>query len=759
MLERFDYIRKVGLFNDYSHEAGHDFGAVTIVFGENGVGKSTLAAILDALRENSCAEIIRRIRLPGDTVPTVAVCVNNKVYSFGGGNWDAELPYSTLEVFFPGFISRNVHAATTVESDHRRNLCEFVLGRTAVQKVARLAEADNDGRAALAEIRSIEKQIQLVVKSPDTLQTFLGLGNDPEIDQKIEKVRLELKQSQSRDAILSRAIPTVVTLPVIDRNSIAGLLQTTAQGVGSDLASVVRAHVKDHLDENGEQWLEYGARHAGVDKPCPFCGQEIIAPALVAAISAYFSTEYRRFLETTVQSIERVGEQLGTAAFQRMKAAFAAQLAVAAQWTEDAAIDQASFSASLGSAELIWLSAAKKLGSVLAAKKASPLDGINPDLADEALEDYGRALVILIELNGILVASGKAAQDRKTALSKADTAEIQARLNRLENQKVRFEPFAQELLSKRNGHIQKRSDIDDEKAKLKNEIEDHASRVVGKYQAGINYYLQHFGCDVRIDSVQSKFPSGKASVHYVLKAHGHEIELGCSTDSPCFETILSEGDKYTLALSFFLARLKDEASLSGRIVVLDDPVNSLGSVRRDLIGGVIRDLHIRGAQIIVLTHDEHLAAFMWRDTKLGKSMVALQVQKTNRGSGLQPWDIEHAMRTEYVKHYLALQAFLENGGDHEGVARCIRPYLEQRLRHCFPGPPFQDRDSLGKLIERIRQSQPGTRLYALVGKLPELEAINTGSLPSHHATDDVPNLSPLTPQGVRLYAEKALSVI
>ena len=282
--------------------------------------------------------------------------------------------------------------------------------------------------------------------------------------------------------------------------------------------------------------------------------------------------------------------------------------------------------------------------------------------------------------------------------------------------------------------------------------------MVGKYQAGINHYLEHFGCDIRIESIEPKFPSGKASVQYTLKAHGHKIELGLSAAVPCFETVLSEGDKYTLALSFFFARLKDHSNLAGRIVVLDDPVNSLGSSRRTLIEGVVRDLRVRGAQVVVLTHDERLAGMMWRDKKL-KNIVPLQVERTNRGSQLLPWDVDRATQSEYVEHYLTLHAFLEHGGDHRPAAACIRPYLEQRLRHLFPGPPFETRDTLGDMIAKIRDSAAGTRLYTLREKVADLVSINDASLPIHHATDDVPGMVPLTPEGVRLFAQKALAVL
>lgn len=758
MLERFESVNKVGLFEDYSHSPGCDFGEVTLIYGENGVGKSTLAAILDSLRERNAGEMIRRRSLPGDVAPTVAVSLSGKVYTFDGFDWDDQLPYDTLDVFYPGFVTRNVHAATAVDPDQRRNLCELVLGRKAVENVTRLALADNDGRVALADIKAIEKELQLLIKKPDTLETFLCLPNDAKIDEHIEKVRAELKQAQSKDAILARAAPKAVALPTVDRNAITTLLEKSADGIGADVAVVVRAHINQHLDNDGENWLAYGARHTGTDNKCPFCAQDIAGSSIVATIHSYFSAEYRAYTELLSLEIQVIREQLGTAAFPHIRAAFLAQVAVAAQWADEMTIDQSAIATTLTEAEAVWKSAAGKLETVVANKQAKPLDRMEPALAEEALAEYEPAVAMLVKVDDILSASGKKAQERKAALSKADTAEIEQRLRRLENQKVRFEPLAQDLLGKRNALIEKRAKLNGEKTGLKKEIDEHASRVVGKYQAGINHYLEYFGCDIRIESIEPKFPGGKASVQYTLKAHGHKIELGISEAGPCFETVLSEGDKYTLALSFFFARLKDHTNLAGRIVVLDDPVNSLGSSRRTLVEGIVRDLRVRGAQVVVLTHDERLAAMMCRDKKL-KNIVPLQVERTNRGSQLLPWNVDRATQSEYVEHYLTLHDFLENGGDHRPAAACIRPYLEQRLRHLFPGPPFQTRDTLGQMIAKVRDGNPGSRLYALREKLPELESINDASLPSHHATDDVPGMDPLTPAEVRLFAQKALDVL
>lgn len=758
MLERFEKITKTGLFEYYTHAHGCDFREVTLVYGENGTGKSTLAAILDSLRECNAKEIIRRRSLPGDVAPGAVVRMDCKDYVFNGKGWDAQPPYDTLDVFYPGFVTRNVHAATGVDAEHRRNLCELVLGRKAVEKVALLTLADSEGRGALADLKNIEKQLGLVIKKPDTLVTFVALPHDPDIAMKLDSVRAELKEVQSKEAILKRSVPMEIPLPTIPQETVAQLLEGSTDMIAANVGEIIKAHIKQHLDADGEAWLGYGAKHIINDDLCPFCAQNMSPSQLVPSIRAYFSEEYKKYTETVRQDGQDIRSKLGPTVFSQIRTAIANQLAIAAQWVDVATVDHNVATVLLDEAEGAWKNAFVKLNPLIASKETSPLEQIDAHQSDESLAEYKQSIIVLAKVNAILTTAIKQIELRRAALSVVNIAEIENRLNRFENQKSRFEPLAQDLLNNRNKLIEKRAAVKVKKIQLKEEIDNDAAKVVGKYQAGINYYLAYFGCDIRIESVKPGFPSGKASVQYTLKAHGHAIELGVSSANPCFETVLSDGDKYTLVLSFFLARFKDHTTLIGRTVVFDDPVNSLGISRRTLIEGAIRDLRKRGAQVVVLTHDERLAAMMWRDNQL-KNIASLQVERTRTGSQLKPWDVEHATQSEYVEYYLSLVNYLDNGGDHKAPAVRIRPYVEQRLRHLYPGPPFKTRDTLGQMIGKIRASASDSRIAPLKIKLPELEAINSAALPSHHATDDVPGMTPLTPDGVRLFAQKALDVL
>jgi len=83
MIERIDEVTDLGLFTDYRHGADCDFKDITLVFGENGVGKTTIAALLDSVRSGNAESMLRRARLGAAQSPTAQI----EVAGFG---WTAE---------------------------------------------------------------------------------------------------------------------------------------------------------------------------------------------------------------------------------------------------------------------------------------------------------------------------------------------------------------------------------------------------------------------------------------------------------------------------------------------------------------------------------------------------------------------------------------------------------------------------------------------------------------------------------------------
>jgi energy-coupling factor transporter ATP-binding protein EcfA2 len=139
MLEQVQRLLDVGRFKDFVADFSPQFGEVTLIYGDNGVGKTTLAAVLDSLREDSATYVHRRVTLGGGT-PEAEVHLDGTAYVFDGDEWGSELPHDRLEVYYSDFVARSVYCGNEVVSDNHRGLCEFALGRKAVGYIHALTD-------------------------------------------------------------------------------------------------------------------------------------------------------------------------------------------------------------------------------------------------------------------------------------------------------------------------------------------------------------------------------------------------------------------------------------------------------------------------------------------------------------------------------------------------------------------------------------------------------------------------------------------
>jgi hypothetical protein len=367
VLERISHIKNVGLFADHTQVSGTDFSDLTLIFGENGVGKSTIAAIIDSLRERSAITITRRRSLPGHEIPTCVVSVDGMDYAFDGTDWDGQPAFGTVEVFFPDFVSRNVHAGGGVGTEHKRNLCEFVLGRKAVADVEELAKADSEARAALTDGKQVEDKLRLLIKPPDTVESFIALPEDPKIDEKIAAARAALAEAAAAEKISVRAVPKGVTLTPPDKEELLEVLALTDDTIVADIASVIRDRATV-LGDRGEAWLDYGSQRI-LEERCPFCRQDVTGVGLVEAIRQYFSDAYRGLVASVNEGVSTLRASSREGVFDGVRSEIRAQLAVAAPWADQYAVDGVSVEKHLDAAETAWSKGAAQIEALLSAKE------------------------------------------------------------------------------------------------------------------------------------------------------------------------------------------------------------------------------------------------------------------------------------------------------------------------------------------------------------------------------------------------------
>jgi len=132
VINHFLLLRNVGQFDNVNGRS-NPLHQVTLVFGENGGGKTTLSAILRSLSTGDSVPIEERRRLGATNSPHVIIDASGGTQSaiYEQGAWSRTTP--DLYVFDDTFVDANVYSGLVVDPAHRQGLHELVLGRQGVQ--------------------------------------------------------------------------------------------------------------------------------------------------------------------------------------------------------------------------------------------------------------------------------------------------------------------------------------------------------------------------------------------------------------------------------------------------------------------------------------------------------------------------------------------------------------------------------------------------------------------------------------------------
>jgi len=132
VITRIQLLRNIGQFDSVSAGATIPLACLTLVYSENGRGKTTLAAILRSLATGDPVPIAERRRLTAQHPPHVVLeCSGGPPPAlFENNAWNRT--YAGVLVFDDLFIDQNVHSGLAVQVHHRHNLHDLILGARAV---------------------------------------------------------------------------------------------------------------------------------------------------------------------------------------------------------------------------------------------------------------------------------------------------------------------------------------------------------------------------------------------------------------------------------------------------------------------------------------------------------------------------------------------------------------------------------------------------------------------------------------------------
>lgn len=738
-------------------QKGPELNTYNLFFAENGRGKTTLCAVLRSLETGRHEHITERKTIsPTAGEPAAVILTDGGEARYQKQAWNKTVP--EIAIFDATFVAQNVHAGEFVGRDHRINLLEVIIGAAGVALSKKVNDLDADIREKNSEIGRSRKSIEAQLPKGEPVDKFLVLAQDPDIEPKIKARTDALKTAKEAQAILHRALLAEVPVPAVPE-SLLPLIGKTLEDVSADAEKRLQQQIALHdMHEKGQAWLSEGLGYVKEDT-CPFCGQDLKGLELVDAYKQYFSEGYGALIAEIEKNQSDLDAALGDAALAFLARVLATNQAHQEFWKQYAAIDVIApdHDAQIATPMAALRGAAQVL---LDRKRASPLEAVHPDKAFEAAQLAGQASRDAIDAyNGAVRAANGAIGKKKQEAAGADAKAIEQELALLAIIRLRFDAKVKALCDECLALVAGKVQLDNDKEAAKKALDTHADKMISNYETTINKLLKGFGAGFSLTNSKKTYVGGTPVSVYQILINNQAVDLGDAgtpLGEPSFRTTLSAGDKSTLALAFFLAKLDHDPKKADRIIVFDDPFNSQDRSRRERTAELLKKYGTECNQMILLSHDPFFLSLV--HSKLPKAQRhCLQLSRVpDNYTTIEEWDVEKETQDGYFKDHAALNSYLLNGAKElVDIARKIRPVLEGYMRYRFPNQ-FPPNEWLGDMIKHVRDTGDAHPMHAA---LEELEGINDYSKKYHHDTNPGKADSELIVDGeLSIYVQRTLTI-
>lgn len=755
MIKKFTRIKSLGRFRDFAVAGDQELRKLNLFFGDNGRGKTTIAAILRSLKSGDPRYVKERTTLGSGAAPEIAVLLTGSVATFNGTAWNTTC--DAIEVFDHRFITDNVHIGDSVETQNKRNLATVILGQKGAEISQRIKNLDELAREKLASAKTFENQLGAHKPGSMTLQAFIELPAHADIEQKISDKTGELEAAKQASALKAQPLLTPLPIPGLPKD-FKGILLKTLESVSAEAEARVRAHLAQEHVKEAEEWLSEGVAFLSAET-CPVCGQSLKGIDLIAAYKTYFSDAYRA-LRSEVNDLDAsLDKSLGDAfesAFIGIANANAAPLAFWQSLVEFAVPEVPSPDTFKTERTVAFQEAARNI----AAKKVSLLEKVVVDeVLTGAISKLDAACAAVKAYNATVTAANIAIAELKAKIAAASQAMIQSELDRLRAIKQRHAPEIAAQVTEYLKVKRERENAIANKNAVQAELSEFAKSIVRKYERRINEILANFGTGFRIKGVQTSFPAGTPASSYGIEINSVVVEAGKIPDkaAPSFQTMLGAGDKSALALALFLATLDQAPDKSSKILLLDDPFSSQDEHRRLETCRLIHHYTAECAQMIVSSHVPTFLRQVWDEGDSSNIRCLKLTRKGEDDTTIIVWDIETETKHPYLQLHEKLVAYC-NGKitwAAEDVIQKPRTLLEDYIRFRFPNT-FGPKQWLGDMISHIRTAG---KSHPMWDHLSDLEAVNGFTSPAHHGSSTTAAATTPTEGEIVTHVRRALKIV
>jgi len=739
----------IGTLYEPLQEGSISLGKRTIIFGENGCGKSTFVAILRSLSQGTGEALRGRSTIGGKHEPIAEFLLGSKIHSFAKGNWNSA--HEKLSIFDAEFVSENVYAGSTVETSHRKNLFNFALGTVGVKlakEIDKLTLAiTDDGKEEKLAAAALQKHIV----GATTLDGFASLPDPSEnIEVELSAAKLEFQAQAEAATLKNLQSLTPISFEGHDKAALQDFLSASLISVSADAAIRLRAHRASAGVT--EEWLIEGFEHCKHGS-CPFCAQRLDESKIVTAYEACFSEAYAEHRLKLGESLAALRSSLSVEVEAAMRRVVELNESRITGWRQF--LPEITLPFDFRAAGVTVAEARDTLLSISSRKMDDPTNITALD------EEESRRMGAIHELatsvddyNAGVVAWNERISKLKAAAEFPDLPGAQAKVDAIHCRIARGTHDAKKAISEWQTRRSTKKAHEEEKVKAREALDRYSANIPGWLVKSVNEHLKGCGTYFKLTSIKHVYTGATPRFEYVIEMRGRPVDLtGKISDDITFGTALSQGDKSALAFAFFLARLENDPALSEQTVVFDDPLSSLDSCRRRYTRKKIAELAEKAEQLILLTHEEATVADV-AELLTENACCLLQFKERADYSVIQGTSVKELTASEYLKCFDRMQHFVFGDGIPETVVKDVRPYLEMNLRYRFPehlGP-----EPLGKMIGQIRAAGSGSSLHRLQSKLKVLEEINDYCIDHSHGDGALKNVEKILGSELKQIINSAL---
>lgn len=740
MIQKIERIKNVGNYEDYLASGDTSFKKMTIIYAENGAGKTTLARILHSLSQDEPTIIQNHKRIGAESLPEINIRTSSGNIIFNGNKWNT--PMEHIIVFDAHFVSDNVYTGFQISNDHKKHLYKFVLGDVGVETAKKIERVKQLIECQNSEIASVVSQIQSSCKISD-VDAIINIKQQPNIVQLIQEKEKDLKISHDNKAILTHGLLTSLK-PIklnVDYDGLKALLSLTIENIGQEYLEIVNRHIsylEEHNMPNVSNWLLEGIKivSSAEIENCPFCGQSIKQNKLIEGYNQYFSKRYKNIVAEIDGLIMVLTQYNLQQNIDNIISSYKLLIESCAFWENYLQTKSVIPALDFDFEKLVDLY--NQLKESLFAKKTTPIMSMSTDIVD-GYRNLAISLMdkIIIINNFITEYNNKISNLKSKIRPEADVERELKGLNLINSR------FQTPLLNLCNRVILLRNQLSRLQSinkSLQQRQKSISNEIVRQYGEKTNYYLRNvFQTKFQLLEIKDggiRGRSKESNLSYTLTFNGTPIEPE-GTSHTSFKNVLSEGDKNTIAFSFFLAKITTDDGLSDKIVVFDDPLTSLDLNRRNKTIHQLVVLYPQVAQSIILSHNLHFLIELNGNSRIKKcDKKSLQIFNANGVSRILEYDIKKDWLDNYQKALKSMELFLNNPApdNQEAAINSIRISLETFLKLKYCRYISNHDDTFGTVISNLEKSSCAfinTNKNEVIDKLNQLLVI---SWRGHHGT-------------------------